>query len=512
MPKERFTRDNARFLTWLRAAAFAGITAILLLSMPFYPVPVIAIAALGVGALTLSSPSLAALLLVVVASLPVLAANFVVGILFLILGFSATQYLGADQAKGFLVVMLAAVAIPFHAEWAVIILAGYLIGSGQGAVAALLACLLLQMAGALLGLHDLGSIVVGGVRPGVLAFGAAPEAPFAFGWLAPSIAGADPSSVLTSITAARPIAPLVAQPLLWGLGAALGGMLRRPHEGGARLTTVAGAGGLTVALSVASALTVRALGGAPSIKLMLTTSAVSALVAIIVAVVAEWVFALRSPQTVTAGAPHGVRAEDADVDELLRMISSAEDELATRHTTSAVVMLTDMKAFSRMTEEVGSMASAKLVQRQRDLLLPIIDDHRGHGKSTGGDGLVASFERPADAVDAAIAMQRAMTAFSENGSSGDQLAIRIGIAQGEVVLDKGGRPFIGAALNLAARVMDLADGGRIMVTGETIDAAAPGAGVASEHGVFELKNIQKPVRVAEVLWHEGQEPQEITSS
>ncbi len=192
--------------------------------------------------------------------LPVLAANFVVGILFLILGFSATQYLGADQAKGFLVVMLAAVAIPFHAEWAVIILAGYLIGSGQGAVAALLACLLLQMAGALLGLHDLGSIVVGGVRPGVLAFGAAPEAPFAFGWLAPSIAGADPSSVLTSITAARPIAPLVAQPLLWGLGAALGGMLRRPHEGGARLTTVAGAGGLTVALSVASALTVRALG------------------------------------------------------------------------------------------------------------------------------------------------------------------------------------------------------------------------------------------------------------
>lgn len=513
MVKERFIRHNSRYLPWARAAAFAAVTAILLLKMPFYPTPFIALAVIGTGALAFATPSLAALLFVGIIALPILAANFVVGALFLILGFSATQYLGADHAKGFLVIMLLAVALPFHAEWAVIVLSGYLLGSAQGAIAALLACLLLQATGALLGLHDLGSLVVGGSGSGVLWFGPAPQAPFAFGWLAPRIAEANPGSVLASITAAKPVAALVAQPLLWGFGAALGGIFHRPHTGTARLTTAAGIGGITVILAAGSTVALTALGGAPSLRVMLLAGVVSTVIAVIVTTLTEWAFGLKMPETPapTQASTHGVRAEDADVDELLRMISSAEDALVTRHTSSAVVMLTDMKSFSRMTEEVGSMASAKLVQRQRDLLLPIIDKYQGHGKSTGGDGLVAAFGRAQDAVDAAIAMQRAVTALCDAGASGGSLAIRIGIAQGEVVLDKGGRPFIGAALNLAARVMDLADGGRIMVTDETVNAAGIGDEIVHRHGSFDLKNIQKPVGVTEILWCDNQQPQDIAS-
>ncbi len=510
MAKERFVRNNARFLPWLRAVALGGVTLVVLSAMPFYSKPVIAVASLATGLLALSSPSLAALLFVGVAALPLLAANFVVGVFFVILGFSATQYLGADQAKGFLAIVLTVVALAFHAEWAVVVLAGYLLGSGQGAVAMLTACLLLQATGELLGMQNLGSLVVGGMPPGVLTFAAAPDAPLAFGWLAPGIAAADPGSVLNSITTARPIAVLVAQPLLWSLAAVLGGVFRRPHVPKARLTIVVGVGGVTVVLAVASAVMTAALATSPPLQVMLSTGAVSLAVAMLVAGIAEWVFTLKKPLAVHASTPsaHGVRAEDADVDELLRLISSAEDELATKHTSSAVVMLTDMKSFSRMTEEVGSMASAKLVQRQRDLLLPIIDEHHGHGKSTGGDGLVAAFELPGDAVRAAIAMQKAVTTLCETSTSSGPLAIRIGIAQGEVVLDKGGRPFIGAALNLAARVMDLADGGRVMVTGDTI-AGDPAAGTAYEHGEFELKNIQRPVRVVEILWCADQKPQDI---
>ena len=510
MAKERLVRENARMLPWLRAVALGGATAVVLTGMPFYSEPVIAIAALAIGALAFSSPSLASLLFVGVASLPVLAVDFAVGVLFLIVGFSATQYLGEDQAKGFLAVALAAIAVAFHAEWAVIVLAGYLLGSGRGAIAALTACLLLQATGALLGVQNLGSLVTGGVSPGVLTFGAAPGAPLSFGWLAPQIATANPSAVLDSITAVRPVAVLVAQPLTWSLAAVLGGVFHRPHAPKARLAIVAGVGGITVLLAVASTMLTSALATTPPLDVMLATGAISSAVALLVAGVAEGAFALKTPVVTPASGPsaHGMRAEDADVDELLRLISSAEDELATKHTSSAVVMLTDMKSFSRMTEEVGSMASAKLVQRQRDLLLPIIDEHHGHGKSTGGDGLVSAFQHPVDAVRAAIAMQQAVTTLCETSTSGGSLAIRIGIAQGEVVLDKGGRPFIGAALNLAARVMDLADGGRIMVTGDTA-AGAPEVGTAHEHGEFELKNIQRPVRVVEILWCADQKPQDV---
>ena len=53
-----------------------------------------------------------------------------------------------------------------------------------------------------------------------------------------------------------------------------------------------------------------------------------------------------------------------------------------------------------------------------------------------------------------------------------RLWVRMGLASGEVVLDSGGRPFIGAGLNLAARVMNLADGGQVFATDEVAASAA----------------------------------------
>lgn len=511
--KTRFERANAKYVPWLRAIVLGGVTVVALTAMPFYPAWAIYAVALAVAALAYSSPALAALLLVSAASLPVLAADFVVGILFLILGFSATQYLAADRAGGFVAIALAVVLLPFGAGWAMAVLAGYLLGSGPGAVAAAVACILIEVAGIVLGDPVLGVIHTGGAAgQTIVSFATAPDAPFAFGWLAEKIAQAQPARVASVIASAKPIPLLLIQPALWGVAGALGGVFRRPaSSAGSRLRALVGLAGSTLMLAALSIGAIQSLDGGVPTTSLLVGAAVSTLVVIAVGAIGEWAFPLKEPTTTPTATPaaHGVRAEDADVDELLRMISSAEDELATRHTTHAVVMLTDMKSFSRMTEEVGSMASAKLVQRQRDLLLPVIDANRGHGKSTGGDGLVAAFESPADAVKAAREMQKALTSYCESGQVAGGLAIRIGIAEGEVVLDKGGRPFIGAALNLAARVMDLADGGRIMVAADVADAAALDASSRYDHGAFELKNIQRPVGVVEVIWCEGMEPQQI---
>jgi adenylate cyclase len=193
------------------------------------------------------------------------------------------------------------------------------------------------------------------------------------------------------------------------------------------------------------------------------------------------------------------------VDELLRLIATAEDKLSAQHTTTKTVMITDMKSFSRMAEEDGSMLTAKAVQRHRDLLLPIIEAHRGHGKSTGGDGLVAAFDVPSDAINAAAEMQAALARYNASHPDEREMTVRIGIAEGEVVLDRGGRPFIGTALNLAARVMNLADGGQAFSTSE-VASRAKGRWTMHSHGQFSLKNISTPIEVIEVLWADGQLP------
>jgi class 3 adenylate cyclase len=237
-----------------------------------------------------------------------------------------------------------------------------------------------------------------------------------------------------------------------------------------------------------------------------TVTATSLVVALGVTAASEWLFAAL-PAAVRAPAA-GVRAEDAEVDELLRLIASAEDQLVTRHRTQAVVLISDIKSFSAMTEELGSIECAKVVQRHRDMLLPVIQRHRGKGKSTGGDGLLAAFSTPRDAVAAAIDMQKTLDSYSRSAKAPQPVLIRIGVAAGEVVLDSGGRPFLGAGLNLAARVMNLADGGRIMATADVAEGSGLPPDARHPHGTFELKNIATPVAVEEILWHDGQTPQE----
>jgi len=231
-------------------------------------------------------------------------------------------------------------------------------------------------------------------------------------------------------------------------------------------------------------------------------------IAVAFAAVFERVFAVVPvvPRALAAQ-PTSMAAEDADVDELLRLVATAEEKLATQHTTNKVVMITDMKSFARITEEDGSIVTAKAIQQHRDLLLPVIETHKGHGKSTGGDGLVAAFDEPADALGAAIEMLRALDEHNRTHPGGREMVVRIGVARGEVVLDKGGRPFIGAALNLAARVMNLADGGQAFATADVTHKAGKGFAVHS-HGAFELKNIASPVEVVELLWHEEQTARE----
>ena len=199
-------------------------------------------------------------------------------------------------------------------------------------------------------------------------------------------------------------------------------------------------------------------------------------------------------------------SEDADVDELLRLIATAEDRLASHHTTSKVVLITDMKSFSTMTEEDGSVATAKAIQRHRDLLIPIITSMGGSGKSTGGDGLVAAFESAGAGLTAAASMQKALAEHNAGHPGEREIWVRMGLASGEVVLDNGGRPFIGAALNLAARVMNLADGGQVYATGDVATEAEPAGLQRHSFGKFELKNIAQPVEIVEILWDEGQQP------
>lgn len=497
-------RRNEMLLRYLGAALFAATTVVTLSRLPFYPDWVVPIIVVAIAGLAIATPAAAAPAFVLACALPIARADATVGALALVFGMLIAWALRGRGGIGFLLVALTPVAVLVRAEWALAPLAGYLLGRRLGAGTAWTACALIIAAGLLAGHPSVGATVTGGHPPGLFILDRQAAPVSSLRWLGEAIARIAPGRLVDTVRAAENPGLLVLQPLVWAAASVVASAFRGPRARGRALVGVGLGVGFIAFVTIATA---RAIGGPVPMSVYVTVTTVSLAVALGVTAASEWFFPTLTT-AVPARAESAVRTDDAEVDELLRLIASAEDQLATRHRTHAVVLITDIKSFSAMTEELGSVECAKIVQRHRDLLLPVIERHGGKGKSTGGDGLLAAFATPGDAVAAAVDMQRTLDDYCRSTDAPRELLIRVGLASGEVVLDSGGRPFLGAGLNLAARVMNLADGGRIMATAEVAAASGLPAGARHAHGTFALKNIATPVAVEEVLWHEGQAPQE----
>jgi class 3 adenylate cyclase len=512
----KLRRKNQAALMWVRAVTVGALSGWALAGMRVGPSWLVPVLAAGIAGLALASTELAVLLAVTVFSIPVIAVQPVVGFAMLIVLIASVRYLGGDGARGFIVIGASIAGAFLGPVWAGVALAGFVFGPAEGALAAAIACVAVEVAGIALGLPTIGVVVTGGPSRAIVSFAHMPASMLSGEWLARAFTSLDTAAVnhvIGGISHITTPAMLVAQPALWAAGAAIAGALaRQARRTKSTPLMLAALGAGILVPSVGAVLIGSALGVTPSPAAVAISLVESLLIAGVLALAWERFFPLEriapTAAATAAAKSASMATEDADVDELLRLIATAEDKLATQHTTNRVVMITDMKSFSRMTEEDGSVATAKAIQRHRDLLVPVIERHNGSGKSTGGDGLVASFESASDALRAAADMQRALAAHNAAHSDEREIWVRTGLASGEVVLDKGGRPFIGAALNLAARVMNLADGGQVFATADVARSAAEAGIEAHSFWDFELKNIAKPIEIVELLWDEGQAPRD----
>ncbi|HEX7256144.1 MAG TPA: hypothetical protein VF236_09480, partial [Gaiellaceae bacterium] len=111
-----------------------------------------------------------------------------------------------------------------------------------------------------------------------------------------------------------------------------------------------------------------------------------------------------------------------------------------------------------------------------------------------GDGFFAVFVGARAAIEAAIAIQRALD--SEIVAPD----VRIGAHTGAAFEEDGGtNRYGGEAVHLAARIGAAAGGGEILVSRETLDGAGAGFRL-SEPRAEVLKGFEQPVDVVAVGW------------
>lgn len=97
-----------------------------------------------------------------------------------------------------------------------------------------------------------------------------------------------------------------------------------------------------------------------------------------------------------------------------------------------------------------------------DLITERVNEHGGHVFKRLGDGLSAGFETAEDAVAAALDAQSVLHA-----EFGDGPALKVRMAVHTGVVDCWGDDYLGEAVNRTARLLHLANGGQILVSGST---------------------------------------------
>jgi class 3 adenylate cyclase len=171
-------------------------------------------------------------------------------------------------------------------------------------------------------------------------------------------------------------------------------------------------------------------------------------------------------------------------------------ELLMRDTSTEVMktfLFTDIVGSTELASAVGSDRHwANLLRRHDDALRAIFGDFGGQVVDHTGDGFFAAFEGAADAIGAAVAIQRAIDQEFE-------FDIRIGVHTDGALQTQGG--YRGKGVHAAARIGAAADGREILTSRVTL-VGLHDVEVANDR-VLTLKGFKDPVEVCSVEWRAG---------
>ncbi len=147
--------------------------------------------------------------------------------------------------------------------------------------------------------------------------------------------------------------------------------------------------------------------------------------------------------------------------------------------TLATILFTDIVGSTELAGRLGDASWRDLLARHHALVRLELARYQGAELDTAGDGFFASFDGPARAVQAAVAIRDALRAIG--------IEIRSGVHTGECELHDG--KLAGIAVSIGARIAGLAGAGEVLVSGTVRDLVA-GSGLRfEERGARELKGV-----------------------
>jgi len=157
----------------------------------------------------------------------------------------------------------------------------------------------------------------------------------------------------------------------------------------------------------------------------------------------------------------------------------------------------DVAGYARLIGANEGGTLKRLGAIRAELTDPKIAEYHGRIVKTMGDGLLVEFGSVVDALRCASEVQTAMAERNATTAADDRIEIRIGIHQGDIVVEDG--DIFGDGVNVAARLEGLAEPGGICVSAHVQEHAAGKLAISFDDiGEQQLKNIARSVHVYRV--------------
>ena len=164
----------------------------------------------------------------------------------------------------------------------------------------------------------------------------------------------------------------------------------------------------------------------------------------------------------------------------------------------AAILAADIAGYSHLMgiDEEGTHARVK--RHRRELIDPTIAEHYGKLIKNTGDGFIAMFDSPVEAVRCAIVIQQSMVGRNASLPRSQWILYRIGVNLGDVIVKSD--DIYGEGVNIAARLEGLANPGDVYISGGIYEQIKHKLVCGYQSlGDRRVKNITDPISVYRVL-------------
>jgi class 3 adenylate cyclase len=160
-------------------------------------------------------------------------------------------------------------------------------------------------------------------------------------------------------------------------------------------------------------------------------------------------------------------------------------------------VFTDIEGSTRLLKQLGRPRYRTLLADHERLLRETFLRHRGEVVGTEGDSFFVAFRSATDAVAAAVAIQRALAAWTWPDAV--DLRVRIGVHSGEA--EATAESYLGLSVHRAARIGSAAHGGQMLLsssTRELVEDDLPEGLCLLDLGQVRLKDLDRPERISQI--------------